>query len=918
MKRKCKENICRSFVLLLFFHMLLFSTADKELKERRVYREIYESFLNRKMKHFYSETGTENERFLLPDRPDLAAFQDYLMTLDPHTGTVPSYRLRKVDLSAGQKNNVTKADIGDRLTWEMVPANVSGRTRALMYDPLSTSLNKVWAGSVTGGLWFNQDITSGISSWNVVEDIPAGTSISCITYDPLDKEIFYAATGESQTAVTIYRESSGVGQGIWKSDDAGNTWKLLSSTIDFAYVTDIIIRIENDTSVIYAAVVSGLYKGEYQRSMPTDGLYRSKDDGDTWEQVLPDISSTKSPYAISDIELANNGRIFLGTMRNIEGLGAGMILYSDDGITWDVYEDYKHVIESSSDNTSNIPGRVMLASAPSDSSIVYAVFAGGGYTEAGFLFFRGFGILRSEDCGETWSEVSMPVADGSWAYLAWHALEIAVNPSDPDHVYAGGLDLHRSLDGGATWNKISYWHTYYGTPYVHADQHNIQFKPGSDNEFVVGNDGGVFYTPDATASNPDFYERNNNYNTVQYYTCAIHPQAGKGFYLGGTQDNGTIRYVNEPVSPNDMISGGDGAFCYIDDDEPQFIITSVYYNRYYVFVNGPGDILGSPNPIQNYYSGIFINPADYNSKTNSLFANATSFEGYRTDEILRISNMTTSPAGEYISLNTGVSVPFSHVKVSDFSPEGETTLFLGTQSGRLFRVENAESDPQVEEIGQAGFPTANISCVALGDAEDELLVVFSNFGVSSVWLTTDGGLNWKEVEGTLPDMPVRWALLYPGEPNGAIIATEKGIWTTTNLDQQTVFWSPDQDGMGDVRVDMIRLRKSDYAILAATHGRGFSVTHSITLGKKTEILKDNTLDIWPNPADDQFAIRFIAEGFADVMIYSMSGKQIAHKYQKNSYGELKMNFNLENQPSGIYLITVSTGMRKYTGKLILR
>jgi len=904
--------------MLLLLHALLFLTADKELNESKVYREIYESFLNRQMKYFFPETLSENESFVRPDRPDLAAFQDYLMTLDPNTGTVPSYRLREVDLSVERKNEVTKADMIASMDWEMVPARVGGRTRALMYDPLNTSLNKVWAGSVTGGLWFNQDITSAISSWNVVEDIPAGTSISCITYDPLDKEKFYVATGEPQTAVTIYRESSGVGHGIWKSDDAGNTWKLLSSTIDFAYVTDMIIRIENDTSVIYAAVVSGLYKGEYQRSMPADGLYRSKDDGETWEQVLPDIPSTKSPYAISDIELSSNGRIFLGTMRSIDGLGAGLILYSDDGNTWNVYEDYKHVIESSLDFTSNIPGRVMLATAPSDSTVVYAVFAGGGYNDAGFLYLRAFGILRSEDCGESWSDVSMPVADGSWAYIAWHALEIAVNPSNPDHVYVGGLDLFRSLNGGETWNRISYWNTYYGTPYVHADQHNIQFKPGSDSEFIVGNDGGVFYTPYATASNPDFYERNNNYNTVQYYTCAIHPQAGKGFYLGGTQDNGTFRYFNNPVSNNDMISGGDGAFCFIDEDEPQFIITSVYYNRYYVFVNGPGDILGTPNQINDYYSGTFINPADYNNKTNSLFANATTFEGYRTDEILRIKNITTNPAGEYISLNTGVSVPFSHVKISDLSPVGETTLFLGTQSGRLFRVENAESYPHVEEIGPAAFPTANISCIAIGDTEDDLLVVFSNFGVSSVWLTIDGGLNWKEVEGNLPDMPVRWVLFYPGESNGAIIATEKGIWTTTFLDQQTVFWSPDQDGMGDVRVDMIRLRKSDYAILAATHGRGFSVSFSINLGEKTKILKDNTLEIWPNPTADQFAIRFIAEGSADVMICSMDGKQIAHKLQGNFYGELKMNFNLEDQPSGIYLITVSTGMKKYTGKLILR
>lgn len=912
------KYIFKFLLVILFFLVFFFTKADRELHESPVCRKIYESFLNRRMNHFYTQNTAENTQLVRPDRPDLAAFQNYLMTLDPQTGIVPAYRLKKINFSPGRKNGTSEFDLGDGLTWETVPARVGGRTRALMYDPLDPSENKVWAGSVTGGLWFNQDITSGTSPWNLVEDIPAGTSISHIIYDPLNPDIFYAATGEPQTAVTIYRESSGVGQGIWKSADGGSTWKLLNSTTDFTYVADIVIKVENDTSVIYAAVVSGLYKEEFHRSLPSDGLYRSKDDGGTWEQVLPNIPLTRTPYAVSDIELTNDGRIFLGTMRNLKGLGAGLILYSDNGIDWNIYEDYKQVIASSSDATSHIPGRVMLALAPSDSSIIYALFAGGGYTEAQFIFFRAFGILRSDNRGETWNEVSMPVADGSWAYIAWHALEIAVHPADPDLVYVGGLDLFKSTDGGETWDQISYWHTYYGTPYVHADQHNIQFKPGSGDEFIVGNDGGVFYTPNATASNPDFYERNNMYNTVQYYTCAIHPQAGKSFYLGGTQDNGTFRYLNEHLSLNDMISGGDGAFCFIDNDEPQFIITSVYYNRYYVFTNGPGDILGSPNPIEDYYSGIFINPADYNSKTNSLFANATSFEGYRTDEILRIRDMTTSPAGEFILLNTGVSVPFSHVKVSDFSPEGETTLFLGTQSGRLFRVDDAETIPQVEEIGPAGFPTGNISCVAIGDTENDLLVIFSNFGVSSVWLTINGGESWREIEGNLPDMPVRWALFYPGEPNGAILATEKGIWSTTDFNQPEVIWSPDQEGMGDVRVDMMKLRESDYALLAATHGRGFSVTRSINVGKKTEYLMNKILNIWPNPAEDQFTIRFIAEGSTEVMICSLDGKQIIHKYQKNSYGELSLEFNMKMHPTGIYLITVSTGKRKYTGKLVLR
>jgi len=181
----------------------------------------------------------------------------------------------------------------------------------------------------------------------------------------------------------------------------------MESTEGFAYVTDIKVRDEEGQSIVYAAVASGKYMGEQHQSEPTDGLYRLTEDSEDWDQVLPYISGFDIPYAPSDIEIAADGRIYVGTMPNLDEEGAATILYSDDGTSgsWTIFEDYKNIIESEPSN--NMPGRVILASAPSDENIIYAEIASGRY-EYGLPGFQCYFIIRSEDKGSTWSTLNIP------------------------------------------------------------------------------------------------------------------------------------------------------------------------------------------------------------------------------------------------------------------------------------------------------------------------------------------------------------------------------------------------------------------------------------------------------------------------------------------------------------------------------
>ncbi|MFA5418727.1 MAG: sialidase family protein, partial [Bacteroidales bacterium] len=358
------------------------------LHYKQIQRQAYEKAILEKAKNLPQASLQDKANEKSPDQPDMAAFQEYLMTMDPANGRVPKKSLYQSMLATKALEQSRSANsYTPPVEWKGTDATMGGRTRMIMFDPNDPLHEKVWAGGVTGGLWFNLEISDVNSWWEPVDDFWSSLSISSMAYDPNNTEIFYVGTGEAQTARTIYRESSGVGVGIFKSTDAGETWELLASTEQFDYITDLDIRDENGTSVVYACVASGTYHGEFQ-SYPSDGLYRSADGGTTWTQVLPDITGTPgSPYSPADIEIGPTGRIFIGTMENLELKGGATILYSDSGLSdsWTVYGDYNTLI--SNETKYKIPARTIVAVSPSDPEKVYAQFAAG-YTE-NFIYYRG-------------------------------------------------------------------------------------------------------------------------------------------------------------------------------------------------------------------------------------------------------------------------------------------------------------------------------------------------------------------------------------------------------------------------------------------------------------------------------------------------------------------------------------------------
>ncbi len=744
------------------------------------------------------------------ENPELRYIYEFEITKDPALGYPPTERMSFVRSIIDQSLQ-NRAAIQD-MTWnERGPSNVGGRTRAIMFDPNDVSHKKVWAGGVNGGIWWTDDITAISPVWNHVNDFWDNLTISCIAFDPQNSQNFYIGTGEGWYNIDFVR-----GAGIWKSSDGGNTWAQLPSTnnSDFFFVQKIVV---NSNGIIYAATRN-------------NGVCRSSDGGTSWVKVLGNITGGGSTDRSSDIEIGADGTIYasLGIM-STDG-----IYSSTNGTVWT-----KLNIGTNGFPTTGFQ-RIEIATSPSNANILYAMVQN---TNGSLL-----NIYSSINKGATWTTCTLP----SWydqnctspsndmtRGQAWYDLIMSVDPNNSNTIFTGGIDIMKSTDAGISWSQISSWNPpngLCGRPYVHADQHGIVFQQGSSNNILFSNDGGLYFTNNGTNASPTITNKNTGYNVTQFYSCAMNPTTASNNFLAGAQDNGTQRFTTSGINVTNDVTGGDGMFCFIDNETPNLQIGSYVWDNFRRSTNGGVSFLGIMGGFHIYMgclaSTFFVNPVDYDSRENTLY-----FASYSPDfycgypGLAKIINVDGTPSNRIqMTINNFNNPPtlfagdVSFVKVSPYAPVGTSTLFIGTNYGHIFRIPNAEgANPTATDISiPVMLPNyARISCIEIGENENDLLVTFSNYGVTSVWKTSDGGVTWVNKEGNLPDMPVRWALYDPNDRRNVLLATEAGVWSTDDINANTVVWGFDiNSGFPRVRVDMLKTRASDNQVIAATHGRG--------------------------------------------------------------------------------------------------
>ncbi len=724
---------------------------------------------------------------------------------------------------------------------ERGPNDIGGRTRAIMFDPNDSSNRRVYAGGVSGGLWVNNDITSSTSQWSRVQNVPGNLSVTSITVDPRNSNTWYVGTGEQYTAGDV------VGNGVYRSTDGGSSWQALSipaagaATFNFSanslflsglfYVNDVVAwnNTAQNRTELFVGVGAHVYGDASSPGnwlgLQTAGLYRSVDGGSTWSRLessnmVFDFRGADYYMIPNDFEVGADNTLWMGTITTpgIGGGGGGRVFSTTNGGTW---------TEAAASPLAD-SNRVEIETSATDANKLYALTQGVSSPVHIYRTTNKFGSV-TETALPNDADGGIPANDFTRGQ-SFYDLMIEADPNNDDIVYVGGIDLFRSTNSGNSWTQISKWSNNSGlaglsVSFVHADQHAMTFRPGNSNQAIFGNDGGVYYASDLSrASNSNvFGARNSNYNVTQYVKAGIGPNGRNdvvGIFTAGAQDNGSqaFRNASAGINGSEELSDGDGFYTFVDKDG-QYMTATFTNNVIYRF-NLPWDGRGrrqggATTLLSERNTGDFVNQMGYDSDANFLLSNASSGSNFSIKTIDVANNRNNNITNAALT-----SKPTAFIA----SPFANNTWYVGTAGGGLLRLTNVG-------VGSANWTEINtpfvgsVSSVRLGATANDIMVSIHNYGVTSVWFSNDGGANWLNKEGNLPDIPVRDILQNPLDRNEVILATQLGVWVTTNFNDANPNWEQAYNGMSDASVTSFDYwakneNDNDNIIIASTYGRG--------------------------------------------------------------------------------------------------
>jgi len=815
------------------------------------------------------------------------------------------------------------------------PNNIGGRTRALAIDMADSRV--VIAGGITGGMWRSTDRGA---SWRRTTTKSQMPSVTCVAQDPRQghQHVWYYGTGEGRTNSTRFGNVGLLGDGIFRSVDSGKSWEPLMETISGTPQTldspfDIVWDIAIDP---HASGPGTLYVAGASR------VVRSTDGGDSWSVSLRDETSGPGYTAVT---VSETGVAYAG----IAGGTLKGIWRSDNGTNW---------VKISPAIWPDSMRRIVLALAPSDQNTLYVACESPGFglvTDGSYGFDEYYSLWRyhylhgdGSGNGGSWDDRSdnIPQLGGGWDFngLNSYTLLLKVRPDSADVVYLGGTNLYRSDDGFATDARTVWLGGYgrnggYGGPgQLHPDQHALVFVPDDPTMLLSGSDGGVATAVDRATGQLDWSPLTEGYVTTQFYTIALdHETPQSPLLVGGLQDNGTplttTREVDEPWSD---LFGGDGSFCAFADAGRTIYVSSQYGRIHRIRLNDDFgaedyariDPLGAAGYL--FVAPFALDPND--RRTMYLPVGATLWRNSNLDDIplgggtrpqTNWSQFPAAPASQTLSA----------IGVSTSSPPHR--VYLGTSQGHLYRVDNARSltPTPSQEITDAAFPAGGyINCIAVDpDDGDNALVVFTNYGVQSLFYTSDAGSTWSAVGGNLEEYPdgsgrgpsCRWAAI--GTHDGSrylFVGTTVGLFSTTVLDGDNTEWALEGDEtIGYVRVDMIDFRTSDGVVAAATWGNGVYTTTLPTSEVPGRSEPRFTLTAMPNPTRGITEFRFSlpAPAVASLSVYDATGRCVARPLDRRlQEGEQSIAFDASTLSKGIYFYALRAGERTTGGRLVVR
>lgn len=714
-------------------------------------------------------------------------------------------------------------------TWRSLgPANQGGRTRALLIDPANPKV--MYAGGVAGGVWKS---TNSGATWTTATDLQMpNLAVVSLEFDPQDSSVIYAGTGEGMFNFAAVR-----GAGIFQSTDAGTTWTQLPSTAtaDFHYVNSVVVS-PRSSQRIFAATRTG--------------LFRSTDGGASWTELVQ-ASGVNGCTQVALQRTGASGYVFA----SCGNFAQGTIHRAIDDDT----SSFTSVLSDTG------MGRSSIAIAPSLESTVYVMSAS---TTAGGAGVHGLHALyRSASDGDPGSFTMQTDGKGTgtsfperlgrtllsnpvYAFLAdcafggasqflnqgWYDNVLAVDPVDPDRIWAGGIDLFRSDDKGRTWGAAGYWWFSKGVDpeYHHADQHAIVFHPGYDGTtnkvMFSASDGGIERIDDAQATThttlaaicgvpaagaAPWIDRNSGYVTTQFYDGTPSPDGAT--YFGGTQDNGTQR--GSTASPDwALLLGGDGGYVAIDtrgDAVPWNDVLFAEFTRLSIrkSTNNGNFFIDAVTGITESASNFgFIAPFTMNTGFKQHLWTGGFF-------IWRTVNQATSwTQASAITAGQGfVSAVAAHPLDPDRVLVGMSDGFIHWNTAALSATGStgwAVTQPRPMYVTSLAWDPANL---------DVAYATYASFSGVTVYKSTNAGQTWVPLQGTagataLPLVPAHSVVVNPDDNQQIYVGTDLGVFTSVDGGAN---WYVENTGFANTVVESLEVSETAPRYLYAfTHGRG--------------------------------------------------------------------------------------------------
>ena len=779
----------------------------------------------------YHELVSLDEVTIPPDPLGRAEWQHKRLR-DPSTNEIPpAIRIKELAFAkqSASKQGPSRQYVANQ--WQQRgPDNIGGRTRALAID--AADENTLIAGASSGGIW--KSIDAGVS-WVQTTNPSQYLSLGSIAQDtrPGKTNTWYVGTGEYQGSVDR-KGAAYSGNGIFKSVDNGDSWKLLESTKtsrpwrDQAF--DQVWRVQIDPSnseedEVYAAAL-GL-------------INRSTDGGDSWQTVLGSINN------YSDVVVTSTGIVYAVVYDSVK---VGQSFWrSENGVDW-VNIDPVGWPGSTMD-------RSIIAVAPSNENVVYVVNEGissnskHGHTFWKYTYLSGDGSGNGglwEDRSQSLPDFGGPVQNGgNFSSYNGYCMALSVKPDDENTVLLGGVSLYRSTNGFKDGSEtILIGGRYFGTDAWtgdhHADQHMFVFPPSNPDMMYSASDGGVHRTYNMKTTPVHWVPLNESYITTQFYSVGVnHKNPDSYELLGGTQDNGTW-YIGNLLQPQrgQNILGGDGAYVAMAEGG---------LSRYASTQNGRIErFVYNEQGFYRYRQSVwpialgefqFIHPFIIDPNDNSIMYTPA------RNRLLRNKQLSTLEFGDSAEpywedlQSTAVDDYGIITNLTASTANPANRVYYGTELGEVYRVDNANGDlPDAINITSPEFPDGYVSSLAVDPVNgDHVLVAFSNYSIQSLFVSMDAGRSWTPVGGNLEEEEsgagngpsARWVeiLSQEGKIPVYLVGTSTGLYAAEPLLGANTIWTQEgEDVLGNVVVDMIDSRQSDGFIAVGTHGRGLFTT----------------------------------------------------------------------------------------------